>query len=147
MFPTIVAGLWPVDFPFKILISGNHTGFQIFFSENPFFHKIIQNSIIKPHSDRRMSWPAIRVMVTDSGIFAGIVLQAAFCLMMYQRVVLFGTLCVFDSYFGKNPLLVFTITLSNTIKTEGRTKMTTTILIRAPRAIRIQSELIISMLE
>ena len=94
-----------------------------------------------------MSWPAIRVMVTDSGIFDGIVLQAVFCLMMYQRVVLFGTLCVFDSYFGKNPLLVFTIILSNTIKTEGRTKMTTTILIRAPRAIRIQSELIISMLE
>ncbi len=43
-----------------------------------------------------------------------------------------------DIYFcGRKPLLVFTMTLSNTINMDGNTKITTTILISAPLAIRI----------
>ena len=48
---------------------------------------------------------------------------------------------------GRNPLLVFTITLSNTINIDGRINTTTTILITAPLAIRIHRELIISIFE
>ena len=55
MFPTSITGLRPVDFPFKVFISGNLARFQFFFSENPFFHKIIENPIIKPHADRRIA--------------------------------------------------------------------------------------------
>ena len=49
--------------------------------------------------------------------------------------------------YGKKFLLVLTMTLSNTMNIDGKTKITTTILIRAPLAIRIQRELIISMFE
>ena len=50
---------------------------QCFFSltkifKCPFFQKIIENPIIKPHTNRRMSRPAIRIMVADSGILTGI---------------------------------------------------------------------------
>ena len=55
-----------------IFISGNLAGFQFFFSKCPFFQKIIENPIIKPHTNRRMSRPAIRIMVADSGILTGI---------------------------------------------------------------------------
>ena len=48
---------------------------------------------------------------------------------------------------GKNPLLVFTITLSNTMNIDGNTKMTTIILMIAPLAINIHTELIISIFE
>ena len=48
---------------------------------------------------------------------------------------------------GKNPLLVFTITLSNTMNIDGNTKMTTIILMIAPLAINIHNELIISIFE
>lgn len=73
IFPTPITGLWPVDFPFKILISGNHTGFQFIHSNHPFFQKIIQNSIVKPHTDRSMgrnminlSQPAVRAASNDT---------------------------------------------------------------------------------
>lgn len=72
IFPTPVTSLWPVDFPFKIFISGNRTRFQFFFSKSPFFQKIIENPIIKPHANRWMSRPVIRIMVADSGILTGI---------------------------------------------------------------------------
>ena len=39
------------------------------------------------------------------------------------------------------------MTLSRSIRKEGRTRMTQTILIRAPRAINVHRELIISILE
>ena len=71
-FSTIITSLWPVNFPFKIFISGNRTRFQFFFSKSPFFQKIVENSIIKPHTNRRMCRPAIRIMVADSGIVTGI---------------------------------------------------------------------------
>ena len=45
---------------------------------------------------------------------------------------------------GKKPLLVFTITLSNTMNIDGNTKMTTIILMIAALAINIHNELIIS---
>ena len=48
---------------------------------------------------------------------------------------------------GKNPLLVFTITLSNTMNIDGNTKMTTIILMIAPLAINIHNELIISIFD
>ena len=48
---------------------------------------------------------------------------------------------------GKNPLLVFTITLSNTMNIDGNTKMTTIILMIAPLAINIHNKLIISIFE
>lgn len=69
---TIITGLWPVDFPFKIFISGNLAGFQFFFSKSPFFQKIIKNPIIKPHTNRWVSRPTIGIMVADSGILTGI---------------------------------------------------------------------------
>ena len=68
IFSTTITGLWPVDFPFKILISGNHTGFQFIHPNYPFFQKIIQNSIVKPHTDRSMSRPAIIVMVVNGSV-------------------------------------------------------------------------------
>lgn len=37
IFSTIITGIRPVDFPFKIFISGNHTGFQFIHSNPPFF--------------------------------------------------------------------------------------------------------------
>ena len=58
--PTIITGIRPVDFPFKIFISGNLAGFSFFFSKCPFFQKIIKNPIIKPHTDRRMSISGFR---------------------------------------------------------------------------------------
>lgn len=68
IFTTPITSLWPVDFPFKILISGNHTGFQFIHSNYPFFQKIIQNPIIKPHTDRSMGRPAIIVMVVNGSV-------------------------------------------------------------------------------
>ena len=53
----------------------------------------------------------------------------------------------YEFFGGKNPLLVFTITLSNTINIDGKTKITTTILIKAPLAIKIHRELIISIFD
>ena len=41
---------------------------------------------------------------------------------------------------GKNPLLVFTITLSNTMNIDGNTKMTTIILMIAPLAINMMEK-------
>ena len=67
-FSTIITGIRPVDFPFKILISGNLTGFQFIHSNHPFFQKIIQNSIVKPHTDRSMGRPAIIVMVVNGSV-------------------------------------------------------------------------------
>lgn len=68
-----------------------------------------------------------------------------------KRTASFFTLSSYStphySFGGRNPLLVFTITLSNTMNMDGSTKITTTILISAPLAIRIHRELIISMLE
>lgn len=68
-----------------------------------------------------------------------------------KRTASFFTLSFYStphhSFGGRNPLLVFTITLSNTMNMDGSTKITTTILISAPRAIRIHKELIISILE
>lgn len=68
-----------------------------------------------------------------------------------KRTASFFTLSFYStphySFGGRNPLLVFTITLSNTMNMDGSTKITTTILISAPLAIRIHRELIISMLE
>ena len=72
IFSTVITGLWPVDFPLKIFISGNHARFQFFFSKSPFFQKIIENPIIKPHANRWMDWPVVRVMIADGGIFTGI---------------------------------------------------------------------------
>ena len=63
-----ITGLWPVDFPFKILISGNLAGFQFIHSNYPFFQKIIQNPIIKPHTDRSMGRPVIIVMVVNGSV-------------------------------------------------------------------------------
>ena len=37
IFSTIITGIRPVDFPFKIFISGNYTGFQFIHSNHPFF--------------------------------------------------------------------------------------------------------------
>ena len=68
IFPTPVTSLWPVDFPFKIFISGNLTGFQFIHPNHPFFQKIIQNSIVKPHTDRSMGRPAIIVMVVNGSV-------------------------------------------------------------------------------
>ena len=65
---TIITGIRPVDFPFKILISGNLTGFQFIHPNHPFFQKIIQNPIVKPHTDRSMSRPAIIVMVVNGSV-------------------------------------------------------------------------------
>lgn len=79
-------GLWPVDFPFKIFISGNLAGFQFFFSKCPFFQKIIKNPIIKPHTDRRMSRPTIGIMVADSGIVAGILSLTGYAAPEYNEV-------------------------------------------------------------
>nr|DAQ31692.1 MAG TPA: hypothetical protein [Caudoviricetes sp.] len=59
IFSTTTTGLWPVDFPLKILISGNLTGFQFIYPNHLFFQKIIQNSIVKPHTDRSMGRPVI----------------------------------------------------------------------------------------
>ena len=67
-FPTIIAGIRSVDFPFKILISDNHTGFQFIHPNHPFFQKIIQNSIVKPHTDRSMGRSAIIVMVVNGSV-------------------------------------------------------------------------------
>ena len=68
IFSTSITSLRPVNFPFKIFISGNHTGFQLIHSNYPFFQKIIQNPIVKPHTDRRMSRPAIIVMVVNGSV-------------------------------------------------------------------------------
>ena len=68
IFSTTITSLWPVDFPLKILISGNLTGFQFIHSNHPFFQKIIQNPIIKPHTDRSMSRPAIIVVVVNGSV-------------------------------------------------------------------------------
>ena len=68
IFSTSVTSLWPIDFPFKILISGNHIGFQFIHPNYPFFQKIIQNPIIKPHTDRSMGRPAIIVMVVNGSV-------------------------------------------------------------------------------
>lgn len=54
IFSTVITGLWPVDFPLKIFISGNHARFQFFFSKSPFFQKIIENPVIKPHTKRNI---------------------------------------------------------------------------------------------
>ena len=64
------AALCEVDFSFKIFVSDNFIGFQPISSKNPFFHKIIENSIIEPHTNRWMSRSVIRSMVADSDIFA-----------------------------------------------------------------------------
>ena len=68
IFSTTIAGLWPVNFPFIIFISGNLTGFQFIHPNHPFFQKIIQNPIIKPHTDRSMGRPAIIVMVVNGSV-------------------------------------------------------------------------------
>ena len=65
---TIITGIRPVDFPFKIFIPGNHTGFQLIHPNHPFFQKIIQNPIIKPHTDRSMSRPAIIVVIVNGSV-------------------------------------------------------------------------------
>ena len=65
---TIITGIRPVDFPLKILISGNLTGFQFIHLNYPFFQKIIQNSIVKPHTDRSMGRPVIVVMVVNGSV-------------------------------------------------------------------------------
>ena len=68
IFFTSITSLWPVDFPFKILISGNHTGFQFIHPNHPFFQKIIQNPIVKPYTDRSMNRPAVIVMVVNGSV-------------------------------------------------------------------------------
>lgn len=68
IFSTPITGIRPVDFPFKIFISGNFTRFQFIHPNHPFFQKIIQNPIIKPHTDRSMSRPAIIVMVVNGSV-------------------------------------------------------------------------------
>ncbi len=65
---TIITGIRPVNFPLKIFISGNLTGFQFIHSNYPFFQKIIQNSIVKPHTDRSMGRPAVTVMVVNGSV-------------------------------------------------------------------------------
>ena len=63
-----ITGIRPVEFPFKIFISGNLTGFQLIHPNYPFFQNIIQNPIIKPHTDRCMSRPVIIVMVVNGSV-------------------------------------------------------------------------------
>ena len=65
---TIITGIRPVDFPLKILISGNLTGFQFIHSNHPFFRKIIQNPIIKPYTDRSMGRLAIIVVIVNGSV-------------------------------------------------------------------------------
>ncbi len=46
----------------KKVRDSNLTRFQFVFPENPFFHKIIENPIIEPHTNGWMSRPVIRII-------------------------------------------------------------------------------------
>lgn len=59
----------------------------------------------------------------------------------------FSVLPYFADFFSRKPTLVAQITRSNNMNIDGRMKITTIILMIAPRAIKEHRELIISMFE
>ena len=72
----IVAGIWPVELPFKVFFLRDQTGALLVHADQPFPHKVVDHAAVEPHRHRRTGRPFVRVVVVHAGIVALVALLA-----------------------------------------------------------------------
>lgn len=56
-FSAIIAGVGPVEFPFKVFLSGDFFVVQLLLAKEPFPHEIINEAIVEVDTHGRLSGP------------------------------------------------------------------------------------------
>ena len=67
----VITGTRPVDFPLKVFRPGDLPGVKLLLAQEPFPHEIIHKAIVEVNTNRRLSGPVVRVVVSDGGIIRG----------------------------------------------------------------------------